>query len=63
MVKGPAASVEVVNDIEPEDVCLQATGGLSDEDDTLEQEAAISNPLKGTDTCGKAKVSSQLSTS
>ena len=56
MVKGVAE--EVANGSEPWDARLQANGSLSDEDDTLEQEAAMSSPLKGTDSCGSAKVSS-----
>jgi hypothetical protein len=55
MVKGVAE--EVANGSEPGDVRLRANGGLSD-DDTLEQEAAMSSPLKGTDSRGSAKVSS-----
>ena len=46
---------EVVADSESE---RRAVGGLSEGDDTLEQEAAISSPLKGTDNRGSAKVSS-----
>jgi hypothetical protein len=48
------------DDSEPEDARLQpeATGGLSEEDDSLEREAAISSPLKGTDSRGSAKVRS-----
>jgi hypothetical protein len=53
-VKRPA------DDSEPEDVYLQANGGLSEEDDALERDAAISSPLKGTDHRGSAKVSSQF---
>ena len=60
-VKG--VTKEVVNDSEPKDVHLQAIGGLSDEDDTLEREAAISSPLKGTDSHGSAKVNPQFSIS
>lgn len=56
-VKGPA------DDSEPEVAHLQEIGGLSEEDDTLEREAAISSPLKGMDSRGSAKVSSQFSTS
>ena len=59
VVKGTAE--EVVD--EPKDAHLQAIGGLSDDDDTLEREAAISSPLKGTDSRGNAKVSSQPSNS
>lgn len=55
--------MEVVDDSEPEDVHSRVIGGLSDEDDTLEREAAIHSPLKGTDTRGSAKVSSRFSTS
>ena len=61
MVKG--VTKEVVNDSEPKDVHLWAIGGLSDEDDTLEREAAISSPLKGTDSHGSAKVNPQFSIS
>ena len=48
VVKGPA------DDSEPKDA------GLSEEDDAWEREAAMSSPLKGTDSCGSAKVSSQF---
>ena len=61
VVKGVAE--EVANGSEPGDVHLRANGGLSDEDDMLEQEAAMSSLLKGTDSHGSAKVSSQFSTS
>ena len=61
MVKG--VTKEVVNDSEPKDVHLWVIGGLSDEDDTLEREAAISSPLKGTDSRGSAKVNPQFSIS
>ena len=61
MVRGLAG--EVADDSEPGDLRSRAIGGLSDEDDMLEQEAAMSSPLKGTDSRGSAKVSSQFSTS
>jgi len=48
----------VVSDSEPERAHLQAIGGLSEEDDFLERDAAISSPLKGVDSGGSAKVSS-----
>ena len=60
-VKGLAE--EVLAGSEPEDAHLQAIGGLSEEDDAVEREAAISSPLKGSDSRGNAKVSSQFSTS
>ena len=56
-IKGPA------DDSEPEVAHLQEIGGLSEEDDTLEREAAISSPLKGTDSHGSAKVNPQFSIS
>ena len=53
--KKRVAAEEVVADSESEQ---RAVGGLSEGDDTLEQEAAISSPLKGMDNHGSAKVSS-----
>lgn len=55
-MKRPAE--EVIVDSEPEDAHLQAIGGLSEGDDSLEKEAAMCSPLKGTDLRGSAKVSS-----
>ena len=54
-IKGPADDSEEAH--------LQAIGGLNEEDDALEREAAISSPLKGTESRGSAKVRSQFSTS
>ena len=55
-MKKPAE--EVIIDSEPEDAHLQAIGGLSEGDDSLEKEDAMCSPLKGTDLHGSVKVSS-----
>ena len=45
---------DIVNDSEPD--C--PLGGMGEEDDTLEKEAAMSSPMKGSESCevGKARI-------